>query len=346
MSRLLLCFLLCICSSGAAIAAEDDLLFRSSEPLAVTLTGPFSAINRERNKDKEYTGTLSYVDDAAGELVFDVSLEVRGNWRLDRGHCRYPPLWINLKRGQTPGTVFENQNRLKIVVQCDRSDRYVDYLYKELQAYELFSELSEYHFATRSLSISYADDDQEDDIRTQPAFFIEHQNRLAARFGFSEVELNTVPNLELNRLQSTLVSMFMYFIGNTDFSIIQGMAGDECCHNAKQLQDGDGEYYGIPYDFDASGFVDTNYAPEPNPRFRLRNNRVRLYRGFCVERSVLDEAVAIFQEKRERIYAIVRDSTLVSQRASNRNTDFVDDFFDSLEDPQQLERAFIDSCRG
>jgi hypothetical protein len=169
---------------------------------------------------------------------------------------------------------------------------------------------------------------------------------MADRFGFSKVELHRVPNLELDPMQSTLVALFMFFIGNTDFSLIQGPTGEECCHNSKMLQSPAGAYYNIPYDFDASGYVNTNYAPRPDRRFNLRNNRSRLYRGFCVDRAVFDEALATFQNSRERIMEIVSNTSNVSERTANRNVQYANDFWEILDDPGKLESAILQRCRG
>jgi hypothetical protein len=46
-------------------AAEPDPLFQSVDSLDITLTGPFTTIDRERDKDTEYTGdTLTYLKTA------------------------------------------------------------------------------------------------------------------------------------------------------------------------------------------------------------------------------------------------------------------------------------------
>ncbi|MEQ8954376.1 MAG: hypothetical protein RL120_09600, partial [Gammaproteobacteria bacterium] len=274
-------------TSIAVTGAEPDPLFRNSDALSLTLSGPFSTISSERNKDNQYPGQLSYVNDRGQTITLDASFQARGNWRLQRENCRYPPLWVDLQRSQTDGTLFENQNRLKLVAQCGRGGRYADYLLRELQLYEMFSLLSPYHFDTRLLNVTYVDPDG-DQLREHPGFFIEHQNRIAARLELPEVELHQVSNLELDPMQSTLVTLFMFFIGNVDFSIIEGMDGEECCHNAKLFQDPRGRYIPVPDDFDGSGFVDTNYAPPPHPRFGIRDNRQRYYRGFCVSDEIFN----------------------------------------------------------
>tara|TARA_Y100000031_G_scaffold114598_1_gene126743 strand:+ start:620 stop:1006 length:387 start_codon:yes stop_codon:yes gene_type:complete len=122
---LLSCWLL---SGNPVFAADPDPLFQSSETLEITLTAQIDEIDDTRDKDTEYEGTLSYLDAAGTEIILDASFSVRGNWRLDKRNCRYAQLWGNLRRSQVAGTIFENQNRLKLVVQCRRQDRYSDYI--------------------------------------------------------------------------------------------------------------------------------------------------------------------------------------------------------------------------
>jgi len=147
-----------------------DLLFQSTEVLDITLTAPFRTIDRERDKEKEYEGTLSYLSDSGEEVVLDVNLTVRGNWRLQKYNCQYSQLWVDLRRRQTTGTVFENQNRLKLVVQCGRQNRYLNFLAKEQQLYQIFGELSEFNFDTRLVNTNYVDSENPGRSRTHLAF--------------------------------------------------------------------------------------------------------------------------------------------------------------------------------
>jgi hypothetical protein len=235
MSRLLILLLSWAFSTSVIAAAVPDPLFASDELFDITITAPFELIDDERDKEKKYDGLVSYTDDSGQTIELDVELEVRGNWRLNKRNCNYSQLWLDFKRGQVGGTLFENQNRLKLVVQCRRQDRYADYIIREWQAYKLFGTLSEISLDSRLMNVTYIDSVDSDESRTHRAFFIEHQNRLAERFELEEVELNRVPRGELDQHQSTVVSVFMYLLGNTDFSLVQAAEGDECCHNAKLL---------------------------------------------------------------------------------------------------------------
>lgn len=342
----LLILLLAYALPASAQTAAPDPLFQSDIPLDITLEAPFEQIDRDRDKDTEYDGIMRYVEADGSEVVLDVALEVRGNWRLQKENCRYSQLWVDLKRGQTPNTLFAEQNRLKLVVQCRNQDRYRDYLAKEQQLYQVFASLSDIHFDTRLVNATYVDSEDPDSSRTHLAFFIEHQRRLKDRFGMDDVELNNIPYSELDTEQSVLVGLFMFQIGNTDFSTIRAVEGEECCHNIKLLVDDSGRYYPVPYDFDSSGFVDASYAAPPGPSIGVRSNKTRKYRGFCYQPEYLDAAVERITEQRDNIFAIISDQSHISNRTAGRNVRYMEDFYETLEDPRKYQRNIIDDCRG
>lgn len=330
----------------SANAAELDPLFQSNDVLAITITAPFGQIDRDRDKEAEYKdATLAYVDKNGDQHEFVVELEVRGNNRLKKDVCRYSQLWVNFKKGQVEGTLFENQDKIKLVVQCRGQSRYADYIIKEQQAYRLFNQLSNYSFQSRLIQATYVDSERDNSIRTHIAFFIEHQDRLAKRAGMENFEESDISIGELDPQQSSLVSLFMYLISNTDYSIIRGTPDDECCHNAKLLESESLHYFPIPYDFDSTGYVNTSYAV-PAEGLRQRNVRQRIFRGFCVPDVVMENSLTKFREAREAISEIVSDTTHVSSRVANRSLNYVDEFYQIIDDPRKLESEITEECRG
>ena len=89
MNRLLLLLSLALPGSLQAAVAEPDLLFQSSEMIDITLSAPFALIDSERDKEKQYQGTLSYTDESGQHVVLDAGFQVRGNWRLQKKNCNY-----------------------------------------------------------------------------------------------------------------------------------------------------------------------------------------------------------------------------------------------------------------
>jgi len=325
-------------------AAEPDPLFNSQELLEISLTGPFRTINSERNKETEYEGgSLSYTDSNGGMITLDAKFKVRGNFRLRDDICDYAQLWVDLDKDDVAGTLFENQNRIKLVVQCDDPSKFERYVIKEHQAYQLFNAISDTSFRSRLARVTYQDTER-DSQRTHYGVFIEHRNRMAERIDMETVELNKIEINTLDQVQATLASIFMFMAGNTDFSFISAPE-DECCHNAKLFQVSGGDiYYPAPYDFDSSGYVDADYA-QPNAALRLRSNRQRLYRGFCTPEAVLNQALETFRNKEAELLAIANDTSYMNERYAKGSAKYIQGFLDIINDPREVQRKIIDDCR-
>lgn len=342
-SAMLLMFSLA--SSLAWSAAPPDELFKNSKILDLTLTGPFSTIDKERDKEKRYDGTISYQAADKSTIILDVAYEVRGNWRLQKANCGHAQLWLDLKRGQTAGTLFEDQNRLKLVVQCGERESNAQWLIKEQLGYDIFSEFSELDFDTRLVRATYSDSERADEQRTHFAFIIEHQNRVAQRFNLEKYELNRAPLQSLDSKQSNLVALFMLLIGNTDFALTAGAPDDDCCHNAKLLTDSEGTNFPFPYDFDSSGYVDAAYASPPNETMSIRNNRQRLYRGYCRHTDGLDEAIAAALDTQNSVENLINNSEFASERTKTRAIKFFEDYYEMLGDDKKIQRSLVRKCR-
>lgn len=344
-SRLGLAFTLLIGSYSFAASPPADILFADSEILELTLTGPFSLIDEERDKAQRYDGTLSYQAADQSTVLLDVAYEVRGNWRLKKSSCGYAQLWLDLKRGQTEGTLFENQNRLKLVVQCGRRETQEQWLIKEQMAYDIFSEFSELHFDSRLVSATYIDSIESDSQRTHFAFFIEHQNRLSDRYELEKFEDNRAQLSTLDTSQANKVALFMLLMGNTDFSLALGPPDDECCHNAKLLTSSDGVNYAFPYDFDSSGFVDASYAALPAASMPITRNTQRLYRGYCAHTDALPDAIAAALETKEAVEGLISNSEYATDRTKKKALRFIKSYYEDLENDRKVERNIHNKCR-
>ncbi|EAQ96607.2 hypothetical protein KT71_06267 [Congregibacter litoralis KT71] len=340
--RLLRCFLasFLLLSSSQLFAAP---LFDSDQQLAITVSGPFERIDRERDKEQEYPGSLSYNDPELGPKTLDAKFSVRGNFRLRKDICSHAQLWVNLKKSQVKGTLFAKQDKLKLVVQCKDPDRYAEYIGREQQAYRIFQTLSDLSLDTRMLEVTYADSEG-GDARTQIGFFIQHQNRLAKENDMTVFKEMRADKSLLNPERSALVALYMYLVSNTDYSFIAAAPGETCCHNIKLLEAPDGGLYPLPYDYDSTGYVNTSYA-EPAGGIGQRKVTQRMYRGYCAPEELTAGAIEHFQANRDAIYAIVEDTRFVTERSVKRTRKFVDKFYDVLDNPKKVRREIIEECR-
>jgi hypothetical protein len=104
-----------------------------------------------------------------------------------------------------------------------------------------------------------------------------------------------------------------------------------------------GAILSLPYDFDMSGIVNAAYAA-PNPRFRIRSVRTRLYRGRCVNNEHLDNTLQAYRDRRQNIYQLVNGLTHLAAKTRKQLIRYIDDFYATIDNPKQLESRLRKSC--
>ncbi|MEL7185802.1 MAG: hypothetical protein AAFN50_05120 [Pseudomonadota bacterium] len=335
-------------AASPTLALEVDLpdpLFQSNEILRVKIVAPMSTLISERPFEEELPATFEYQDSAGETVVVDLQIRTRGRFRRDENICPFPPLRLNFKTSQTANTLLHKQDKVKLVTHCKDSGRYNLALQREYMTYRILNELSDVSFAVRLLNITYVDSEGHREPEEQLGFIIEHRDRLAKRMGTKVVETTRTPLSTLNPNYTNLVSVFHYMIGNTDFSPIAGIKEDYCCHNHILIGSEGEPYWSVPYDFDQSGIVDAPHA-SPNPRFRLRNVRERLYRGRCVNNALLAETLEFYRAKRGAITTLFEQEPDISESARSRMLNYLKDFYRTLDSDSRINREFVRQCIG
>jgi hypothetical protein len=323
-----------------ARAASPDPLFQDDAALRVEITAPFSRLINERPKDEEFPGSFSFKGPDGAAVELDLQVRARGKYR--HIHCDFPPLFLNFKRSQVGGTLFDRQNKLKMVVHCKDSGRYQQSVLREYLAYRILNSLTDWSFQVRLLDVTYVDSENRRPRMVRSAFLIEHESRLADRLDRQRMNIfpERVGNIQADHLN--LTSVFQYLLGNTDLSPILGSKG-ECCHNYALFGADDGPLLAIPYDFDMSGFVNTPYAA-PEAGLGIDNVRQRLYQGFCVNNRHVEASVAEFLQSRDTLYALVAEQKELDQSVRERLAAYMDEFYATVGDPQGVKRELIERC--
>jgi hypothetical protein len=284
-------------------AGSTDPLFRSQAPLKVAITAPLSTLVRDRSETEYLPGVFSFKE-ADGTLVeLNVLVRARGNFR--HRNCDFPPITLNFRRSQVEGTLFEQQNKLKMVNHCKITRQYEQAVLREYLAYRLLNSVTDLSFRVRLLRVTYVDSDERRGRMVRSAFLIEHKNRLATRIGRTEQELERAEISTIQASHLNLASMFQYLIGNVDFSPIAG-SNNECCHNYSLYGNGDDSMVAIPYDFDLAGIVNAPYL-EPDKERGVERVGQRVYRGYCVNNGYVEDSISEFQKARDALYALVAD---------------------------------------
>ena len=97
-------------------------LFASRDILELTLIADFKQLRKDRKEENEYRPAQLVLP---GGDTLKLKVRTRGNFRLNKRNCNFPPLRLNFKPRGTEGTVFENQDKVKLVAHCqDRKDEY------------------------------------------------------------------------------------------------------------------------------------------------------------------------------------------------------------------------------
>jgi len=337
----LFCALLIAGRAGAQGLAP---LFADSAPLEVNIEAPLTTLMTLRPDEEYLEGTFSYSDAAGTVQEFDLKIRTRGNFRRMETTCDFAPIRLNFKKKQVRDTGFDGQDKLKLVTHCRSKVPYNEQLVlREYLAYRIFQVLTDKSFGVRLLRINYIDTEGSDPM-TKYGFVIEDNDDVAKRVDMKSLNNGDLTHAELDPQQENLVNIFQYMIGNTDYSLIKGVPGEECCHNSELLSaTGEAPFTPLPYDFDFAGLVNASYA-QVNPQFKLRTVRQRLYRGVCPNNEHVAATVQYFLDNKEAIYAIIDEMNMLSRRSRGDVTKYLDGFFKNISNPKSVNSQFIGRC--
>ena len=333
-------------ASGSTAAADRDPLFQDHSILKAVLTAPISQTYAQRDSDVRlyFPGQWTYLDGDGQSQRLDVSIRIRGNFRKE--YCELPPIRLNFKKSQVKGTRFTGQDKLKLVSPCLHGIESQQKLLLEYVAYRIFEILSDHSFGARLIRLSFVDSDDKLKSWTDLAFVLEDESDLGKRLGLDLARVAQNQFDELDQAKTALVELFQLMISNHDYSVLQGPAGEYCCHNAVMYtsEEAADKRIPIPFDFDMSGLVNARYAAPPG-HLPIRLVRTRFYRGLCQPPEIMDEAVAHLLSKKDEILRLFEHPEL-SRLSRNRNISYVKKFFAILEDEDQFREQVLDRCRG
>jgi hypothetical protein len=258
-----------------------------------------------------------------------------------------PPLQLNFKKSQVKGTQFKKQDKLKLVAPCKKGPKSQQYVLREYLAYRIYEILSDQSFGTRLMRLSYIDSDDKLASRTDLVFVIEDDDDVAKRLDVDKLRVGYNRFDQLDQPTTALVDLFQLMIGNNDYSVLNGPEGEYCCHNIEFFVDEETpeNRIAVPFDFDASGLVNAEYAAPPS-HIPIKTVRTRFYRGLCQPQYVLDAAIDQIRSKKGEIMALVGDMNEISRFSKTSSIRYLADFFELLDEAEAFKAEVVDRCRG
>ena len=327
--------------------AQHAPLFQSHDILELRLEAPLRSVFRERGEEStDHPSVLQYLGPDGDTVRLDVGVRTRGFFRLQPRVCRFPPLRLNVRTSDMVGTLFEGQDKLKLVTHCQTGrDEYQRYLLHEYLAYRIYNVLTDVSFRVRLARVTYVDTGRDDDPITSWGFLIEDEEMLATRLGWQVLEVPSILPSDMDQRQLSIFELFQFLIANTDWSLYQTEEAREGrFHNTWYVGFPWGPVMPVPYDFDFSGLVNARYA-QPASVTGLRSVRERRFWGVCRPPEHIAAVIPLFEERREAIADLVRTLPGLEQRDVEDTIEYIDEFYDIVLDTSRAEREILERCR-
>ncbi len=321
-----------VAASWQVMEEEDGPLFQDNKLLELRISLAIDSLQADRGKKASYhTAQLWDLSTSADAIA--VKVKARGNFRRDPKNCIFPPLKMKFKGDNHLQSAFAYQKKLKLVTHCTEDA----YVLKEYLLYKIYNLLSPYSFRVRLAEITYEDILGNYGAEKQFAFFIEDEKALAARHEGILIESGVKPE-EMATQELLTLYLFEYMVGNLDWDVTLQK-------NLIVMGYGDGRLpVAVPYDFDLTGAVEAPYCErvlgEP-----VSKDNTRKFRKVCCSKAELAEAIAQFQAQQAAIFSLINDFPYLNKRQKNKLTRYLEDFFETLDNPEKVNTTFVIACK-
>ena len=318
----------------------QEFLFDKEEIIRIDIVTDLRALIRDVNPEnaKYHQGLLTYINPLGENISIAIKLKTRGIFRRSRENCNFPPLTVKFSH-DTIENYFSNIDKLKLVNVCNsKRESYQQYLVKEYFAYKIYNLLTDYSFRVRMVKIFYVDINNSIPPFEALGFFVEDMESLNRRTNSKSIKTMGIIQEAVNRSQMDITAIFQYFIGNTDWSVPKQ-------HNIKiVVRESDLIPIAIPYDFDFCGFVNPPYT-KPPVIIPILHVTERYYRGYCRTIKELEPVLDIFQKKKSAVYDLIEADTLMKPKQKMQALNYINEFYNVIDNPKLLQREFIENCR-
>jgi hypothetical protein len=315
----------------------DSLKFFTDEPLIeMELSTDIKALQNETKQDVFQTATVKMKFPDGSEINEGIQVGPRGKFR--RGYCRIPPIMMQFRNLTSPQ--LSSLGKLKLVIACGTSTIDEELLLKEFLVYKLYNLLTDMSFRVRLMKTTYVDTRNRVKAFTQYSFLLEDDGDMARRNKCRKKNHGPFLTEATDRETMTMVAIFQYMIGNTDWSVPNN-------HNIELIFSRENEArlpFAVPYDFDYCGLVDASYAV-PNEIIGTEKVTERVYRGFPRRMDEIQATLGVFRSKKEAILTLVRNFSQINEKTRRGMVNYLEEFFRMIESQNQVKSAFIDNAR-
>jgi hypothetical protein len=283
--------------------------------------------------DDEFPAKLIYHSGEGNKETFHIKIRARGNTRRMRSICSMPPLRINFRKSEVKNTIFQGQDKLKLVTHCRNNKVFEGYTLQEYYIYRTYNLLTNESLRVQLVNITYNDLSGNIKPVTRYGFFIENKKEFENRMDGEVLSRKITPQEACDKISMDRFNMFQFMIGNTDWWVTTQ-------HNVILLQKANTNLpIPVPYDFDYAGIINTIYAV-PHETIPISNVRQRFYKGrYDLTESFL-HTIQLFQNRKNEIIELYENSEHLTKIQKRTALKYYQSFYEILNDPESMQKYF------
>lgn len=219
------------------------------EGLSIIVKMDYDTLIMHKMKDFETKGDVQFLKEGKEILSLSAVFTVRGKYR--RRICDFPPLLIDFDKDELDSLGLRKTDKYKLVTHCFNTSNNKRYVYREDLAYKLYRSLTDNSFRTKVFNIKYM---SERGSTESVGILIESKKELAKRLDGKNCSCIGLKDSVMDIHAVWQTSLFQYMIGNNDMNLYTE-------HNVQFIEkEEEKSYVPVPYDFDYSFLVNTQYG--------------------------------------------------------------------------------------
>lgn len=334
----------CIFSLPVFSQSEDSLrkqglfdLLAKEEVAEITLVLDIDTL-MAKVRTNDYIKGEFRIDKKKKEPSLSLPVRIRPRGKFRRITCDFPPIKLKFKKDDLETNGLGKYNEFKLVTHCMEDEEISkEMIMREYLVYKLYNELTPYSFRVQLVKVTYQHERRKSVKIKRWGILIEDLDDLAHRNNSKIVSRMGIPLDSLHDNQEKIASTFQFMIGNCDWSYLMA-------RNTEFIQLADGKIVPVPYDFDYAGIVNAPYA-RFDPSMGQTSIRDRVYLGYVTSADDLHSIFSYFKTKKEALYQIINNCTLISKPAKKDMREYLDSFYTLIEDKVQFEATIAERKR-
>jgi len=327
----------CVATYQDAEAVYGDL-FSEEEPLNLTLKFDVQAYKKTRHQDVNHEAEMTIVgsDDFQGSN----SVQVKARGTIRRKICNLPPISLNIGNSEIKADSLQDVFRINMVVPCKNAAKYGPYVLREYMVYKIYNIITPLTYRVRLVRLTIIDTGKDNKVTKDWAFLQEPDELMTLRLNSNMIKSDALSMSSMNPKIINNLSMFQYMIGNADYSVTGR-------HNLKILASkeyGPTGFIPVPYDFDYSGLVNTDYAV-PSETLGTTSVQERYYLGLCRPKQVHEETIQELAQFEDEIMEYIKNFEYLDEEEKVDMIEYLDSYFKESRESGFIDRKIAPTCR-